>query len=97
MILDPERRTDPQNGLSHSGRSYKQLLLDVVKEYGECTNMFSDIEGHWSKKAIENMFNNKLMSGYSDGTFKPDQFMTRAEVASVIDNILKKMNWYKGE
>lgn len=36
MILDPKNRTDPQNGLSYSGRSYTQLLSDVVTEYASC-------------------------------------------------------------
>lgn len=37
MILDPERKTDPENALSKIGKSYKQLLTDVVKEYNDCT------------------------------------------------------------
>lgn len=36
-ILDPGRKTDPQNGLSKSGRTYEQLLQDVVLEYKACT------------------------------------------------------------
>ncbi|WP_199614418.1 N-acetylmuramoyl-L-alanine amidase [Paenibacillus alkalitolerans] len=36
MILDPQRKTDPQNGLKQSGRSYEQMLEDVVKEYNDC-------------------------------------------------------------
>lgn len=36
MILDPQRKTDPRNGLSHSGRTYEQMLKDVVNEYQEC-------------------------------------------------------------
>jgi N-acetylmuramoyl-L-alanine amidase CwlA len=38
-ILDPERKTDPENGLGVSGRTYEQLLKDVVNEYKECTSM----------------------------------------------------------
>ena len=35
-ILDPGRKVDPQNGLSHSGRNYEQLLKDVITEYNFC-------------------------------------------------------------
>ncbi|MDP5275263.1 peptidoglycan recognition protein family protein [Chengkuizengella axinellae] len=35
-ILDPQRKTDPQNALSKMGKSYDQLLQDVVKEYYDC-------------------------------------------------------------
>lgn len=37
-ILDPGRKIDPQNGLSHSGRNYEQLLKDVITEYNLCLN-----------------------------------------------------------
>lgn len=37
-ILDPERKIDPKSGLSHSGRTYEQLLKDVVTEYHSCLN-----------------------------------------------------------
>lgn len=33
FILDPARKTDPRSGLAASGRSYEQLLKDVVSEY----------------------------------------------------------------
>ena len=33
FILDPERKTDPRTGLLASGRTYQQLLLDVVTAY----------------------------------------------------------------
>jgi len=39
MILDPERKSDPRNGLGCSGRTYEQLLKDVVKEYKECVGV----------------------------------------------------------
>ncbi|MFS1511903.1 N-acetylmuramoyl-L-alanine amidase family protein [Chengkuizengella sp. SCS-71B] len=35
-ILDPQRKTDPQNALSKMGKSYDRLLQDVVKEYYDC-------------------------------------------------------------
>jgi hypothetical protein len=36
-VLDPQRKTDPRSGLAKSGRTYEQLLKDVVAEYKECT------------------------------------------------------------
>ena len=44
MILDPQRRTDPENGLSQSGRSYKQLILDVYSEYLDCIGDYGNIK-----------------------------------------------------
>jgi N-acetylmuramoyl-L-alanine amidase CwlA len=42
FILDPDRKTDPQSGLKASGRSYEQLLIDVVNEYKECLKVTED-------------------------------------------------------
>lgn len=38
-VLDPLRKTDPQTGLHASGRSYAQLLKDVVVAYDGYTNV----------------------------------------------------------
>ncbi len=37
FFLDPQRKTDPVTGLSHSRRSYEQLLRDVISEFNLCT------------------------------------------------------------
>lgn len=37
-ILDPKRKTDPVNALKRYGKTYDQLLKDIVKEYYECLN-----------------------------------------------------------
>ncbi|KAA9007401.1 N-acetylmuramoyl-L-alanine amidase [Paenibacillus spiritus] len=38
FILDPERKTDPKSGLAASGRTFEQLIKDVVNEYKTCSN-----------------------------------------------------------
>ena len=50
---------------------------------------FSDVEGHWAEKNIRNLYFSGIMNGYPDGTFKPDAPITRAEVAKVIDEVMK--------
>lgn len=35
-VLDPGRKIDPSNGLKHGGKTYRQLLNDVVAEYNAC-------------------------------------------------------------
>ncbi|MGB9886711.1 MAG: N-acetylmuramoyl-L-alanine amidase [Moorellales bacterium] len=42
---------------------------------------FSDIGGHWAQGAIEEAHRLGLVSGYPDGSFRPDQPATRAELA----------------
>lgn len=35
-LLDPKRKTDPNNALKVLGKTYTQLLVDIVNEYMEC-------------------------------------------------------------
>ncbi|MTI83721.1 MAG: hypothetical protein FH756_07410 [Firmicutes bacterium] len=43
----------------------------------------SDINGHWAQKSIEEWVNKGLVSGYPDGTFRPDQEVSRAEFVAL--------------
>ena len=45
---------------------------------------FSDLEGHWAKSYIETWAEKGVLNGYPDGTFRPDRYITRAEVAKVL-------------
>ena len=46
--------------------------------------VFTDVpSGHWAKDAIEILYKKKILSGY-DGTFRPDDTLTRAEMAKII-------------
>ena len=45
---------------------------------------FSDIQGHWSQGFIEALAARRILSGYSDGTYRPNNPVTRAEFAAII-------------
>ena len=45
---------------------------------------FSDMnENHWAYKQIKDLSEQSIVIGYPDGTFKPDDNVTRAEFASM--------------
>ena len=46
---------------------------------------FSDIKEHWAKDCIEKLADDEIISGYEDGTFKPDNSVTRAEFAAMLN------------
>lgn len=58
---------------------------------------FSDIEGHWAQSALETAFGNGMISGYPDGSFKPNQTISKAEAATVIARILKRSPEWTGD
>jgi len=47
---------------------------------------------HWAFNAIENVFNDGIMIGMSDGLFKPNDLITRAEVAVIVNRIINKLS-----
>ena len=53
-------------------------------------DMFSDISGHWAQDAINKAANEGIISGYTDGTFRPDNNITRAEAISIINRVLDR-------
>lgn len=48
-----------------------------------------DIEGSWAEKYIQTLANMGVLNGYGDGTFKPNNNITRAEAANVIAVVVK--------
>lgn len=47
-------------------------------------SFFTDISGHWAESTINKWANKGIISGYPDGTFKPDSPVTRAELAKIL-------------
>src|SRR5665648_260266 len=45
----------------------------------------SDISGHWAEGTIQSWVDNGLIKGYPDGTFKPDNNITRAEFITLVN------------
>ena len=63
--------------------------FDDLKETGGV--YFSDLPaGHWAKNFVEMAYNRGWISGYPDGTIKPDRYITRAEVVSVVNRMIER-------
>lgn len=57
----------------------------------ENSGSFSDIPGHWAENEIERAAAFGWISGYPDGTFRPDTRITRAEAMTMINRVLCRM------
>ena len=57
----------------------------------ENSDSFSDISGHWAENEIERAAAFGWISGYPDGTFRPDARITRAEAMTMINRVLCRM------
>lgn len=65
----------------------KPIVAETPKEEpkeDEKMAKFTDVNTHWGKEAIEFAADKGLIKGYEDGSFKPNNTVTRAELATVI-------------
>ncbi|MCL6612794.1 MAG: S-layer homology domain-containing protein [Peptococcaceae bacterium] len=51
--------------------------------------ILKDIAGHWSEAAVKSLLQSGAVSGYPDGTFRPDSKITRAEFAALLVKAFK--------
>lgn len=65
--------------------------LPVTSSSTELTQevQLSDISGHWAETSIKQAVSEGIVKGYTDGTFKPNAAVTRAEFAVMLMNALK--------
>lgn len=63
--------------------------FDTGKSNGSRTS--SDIEGHWAKAYIERAAELGWISGFQDGTFRPDAYITRAQAVTMINRMLNRV------
>ncbi|NQX63304.1 S-layer homology domain-containing protein [Paenibacillus qinlingensis] len=71
--------------------SYMALIHRMGNStYGLITGSrtFADLIGHWSKGDIETMAGRLLINGDTEGRFRPDDAITRAEFAKLLTNAL---------
>ena len=52
---------------------------------------FMDIKGHEFEEAINQAYANGRIAGYPDGTFKPNESITRAEAVTILNNFDRRM------
>ena len=62
----------------------------------EVTASFDDVTGHWSEPYVEFSATRGYVLGYPDGTFRPDQPITRAETVTMINRCLDRAVDEKG-
>lgn len=56
----------------------------------EGEDMFTDIHGHWATDSINRAVQKGWIKGYEDGTFRPDEYITRAEAMTLINRMLDR-------
>ena len=69
-----------------------RLLTDESRDAYWCqTNDFSDVSASdWYNNAISTLTNAGILDGYEDGTFRPNNAITRAEAVTLVNRTLER-------
>lgn len=66
-------------------------MIAAIDKGGEGKAPFTDIAGHKYEKEINQVYGNKRILGYTDGTFKPDSFLSRGEAAAFLNRVFNRV------
>ncbi len=69
---------------------FASIMAGFADSKTSASSGFTDTIGHWAKEKINTAYANGWISGYSDDTFRPNQPITRAEVATIINRALQR-------
>lgn len=72
-------------------RAEMAKVIAMFAELNKDSEGFKDIAGHWAEAYIKLAAGNGWIAGYPDGTFRPDQDITRAETMTMINRVLERV------
>ncbi|KAB3534712.1 S-layer homology domain-containing protein [Alkaliphilus pronyensis] len=67
--------------------AFVMILVSGITAFGDGL-IFTDINDHWAKEYIEDIYNRKLTSGYVDATYRPNNPIVGLEAVVMLANLL---------
>jgi hypothetical protein len=87
----PDGEFKPNNPVTRAELAAIASRFAREREIQPINNLtFSDVAGHWAEDDIQCAAAAGWINGYPDGTFKPDQHMTRAELMTLVNRMLER-------
>lgn len=78
----------PQNYITRGELTAVISKFDVLNRKSK--HEFKDIKGHWAEGYIANAYQKHWINGYPNGSFMPNNYITRAELSKLINNVLER-------
>lgn len=72
-------------------RAEMAKIIALFAKLDKTADRFPDAVGHWAEAYIRLAAGNGWIEGYPDGTFRPNQSITRAETVTMIDRVLERV------
>lgn len=86
----PDGTFKPNDPITRAEISTIISRFDTIFGTLAASDTFADADGHWAEEYIEFSAARKYVIGYPDGTFKPDQHITRAETVTMVNRCLHR-------
>lgn len=87
-VLNPDGsvRHVPTYVTTREGKYYAVVNSLTNSDYFLIWNAktFADVEGHWSKQAVNDMASRMIVKGSDENHYNPDAVITRAELAAIV-------------
>jgi hypothetical protein len=71
--------------LAAAGLAASTIAPMVMVAPALAQSTFSDVQGSFAERCIQNLAQRNIISGYPDGTFRPNAPVTRAEFAAIVN------------
>lgn len=71
------------------------LIIGASTISANAETKLNDINGHWANKQIQSFVNSGYVNGYGDGTFRPDNSITRVEFIKIVNKFFGFTNKQK--
>ena len=85
----PDGTYDPNGFITRAEFAAIAARFDTIGNDFE--QSFGDVYGHWAEDEIAAAKAHGWLTGYEDGTFKPDQLITRAEAMTIVNRVLNRI------
>ncbi len=72
-------------------RAEMAKMISLFAKLDKTEDRFTDIAGHWAEAYIKLAAGNGWIEGYPDGSFRPQQSITRAETVTMINRVLERV------
>lgn len=68
---------------------FKEVINKTADYFKQIANRFSDMGNHWANVTVGKLVELGILDGYGDGTFRPNNTITRGEFSKVVRTSLK--------
>ena len=65
------------------------IVLCLVFACSATALAYTDTTDHWAKESIDRLSEEEILGGYEDGTYRPNNYVSRAEFIAMVNRVLE--------